>query len=321
LRPARKSGKGKSPRATRVDETQKGLDGGSMLGEGAARRRGLTLVGLATLVWSSAGVFAHLLNHLDIWLVLCGRAFFGAFFSALAAIVQARRGELGPGFGLGSWLSPLISVLAALAMTTYIAAMRLTTVAEVMVIYATLPFVTAGLAFLLARERAPIRTLAAAALALAGVVVMVGGAVGTGRLGGQALSFVMTFCFGLMVALQRRNPGMSLTTITTVGSLIAGLFAFFEAPRQAVGTSDLALMALFGFATISVAFLMFTEGAQHIPAAESALISMLDVVLGPFWMFLFFAEKPGLAAISGGALVLFAVVWRIAPDLWRARRG
>jgi drug/metabolite transporter (DMT)-like permease len=289
--------------------------------EGAARRRGLILVSLATLVWSSAGVFAHLLNHLDIWLVLCGRALFGAFFMALAAIVQARRGALGPGFGLGSWLSPLIIVLAALAMTTYIAAMRLTTVAEVMVIYATLPFVTAGLAFLLASERPSIRTLAAAGIALVGVFVMVGGAVGTGRLAGQALSLVMTISFGLMVALQRRNPGMSLTTITTLGSLISGIVAFAEARTQAVGAYDLAIMALFGFATVSVAFLMFTEGAKHIPAAESALISMLDVVLGPLWMFLLFAERPGPAAVLGGALVLLAVAWRIAPDLWRARLG
>ena len=63
------------------------------------------------------------------------------------------------------------------------------------------------------------------------------------------------------------------------------------------------------------------EGAKHIPAAEAGLISMLDVVLGPLWVFLAFGERPGRSAIIGGALVLGALVWRLAPEIGRARNG
>ena len=63
------------------------------------------------------------------------------------------------------------------------------------------------------------------------------------------------------------------------------------------------------------------EGAKHIPAAEAGLISMLDVVLGPLWVFLFFGEKPGPLAIVGGALVLGALLWRLAPEIRRPREG
>jgi len=186
-----------------------------MLGGAAARRRGLVLTGAATLIWSTAGLFTRALPHLDVWTMLAGRAGFGSLFTAIAAILEWRRGQLGPRLGLGSKLAPLLIVLAAIAMSSYIAAIRITTVADVMVIYSTLPFVTAALAFVLLGEKPSARTLAASLLALAGVAIMVGGAAGPGRLLGEALSFLMTISFGLMVVVQRRHPEMSMTSWLT----------------------------------------------------------------------------------------------------------
>ena len=74
-------------------------------------------------------------------------------------------------------------------------------------------------------------------------------------------------------------------------------------------------------ATLCIAFILFMEGAKHIPAAEAGLISMLDVVLGPLWVFLAFGEQPGPMAIVGGTLVLGALVWRLLPEIGRGRSG
>jgi drug/metabolite transporter (DMT)-like permease len=289
-----------------------------MLGGISARRRGLLLVFVATILWSSAGLFARLVGHLDTWTMLCGRSFFGALFLSIAAFGEWRRGVLGPYYGLGP-LAPLIIALSAIATTCYIAALKTTTVADVMVIYATLPFVAAGLSFALTDERTNSRTLIAAGVALLGVAIMVASAMGTGRLIGQATSFVMTFTFGLMIVLQRRHPGMSMTAINAMGSLVAAIVAFGLSPRPAVSVYDLSVLAAFGLSTICIAFIMFMEGAKHIPAAETGLVSTLDVVLGPLWVLLAFGEKPGPTALIGGALVVGALLWRMAPDIRAAR--
>ncbi len=291
-----------------------------MPGGKVARRRGLLLVLIATVLWSSAGFFTRLVDHLDPWTILGGRAFFGGSFILVAAIGEWRRGVLGPHFGLGP-LAPPIILLSATAISSYIVALKETNVAEVMVIYATLPFVTAGLALGINRERTTRRTLIAAGIALAGVVVMVGGAVGTGRLIGQLVSFLMTVAFALMIVLQRRHPGMSMTSINAMGALIATAVGFTFSPHPPVTLFDLAVLAVFGLTTVCVAFMLFMEGAKHIPAAEAGLISMLDVVLGPLWVFLAFGERPGPLALVGGALVMGALVWRLAPDLGCARKG
>jgi drug/metabolite transporter (DMT)-like permease len=289
-----------------------------MLGGISARRRGLLLVFTATVLWSSAGFFARLLDHLDLWTMLCGRAFFGGVFLFIAAGDEWRRGILGPPFGFGP-LAPLIIALSGVAISCYIAALKTTTVAEVMVIYATLPFVTAGLAFVVNQERTSSHTLIAAGVAFSGVVVMVASALGTGRLVGQAIAFVMTVAFGLMIVLQRRHPGMSMTSINSIGALLAAVAAFALSPHPALTPFDLVGLAIFGLATVCVAFTLFMAGAKHIPAAEAGLISMLDVVLGPLWVLLVFGEKPGPMAIVGGGLVMTALIWQLAPDIARSR--
>jgi drug/metabolite transporter (DMT)-like permease len=284
----------------------------------AARRRGVLLVLFATILWSLAGVYTRLLNHLDLWTILSGRAFFGGLCISVWGIVEYRRGSLGPRFGLGA-LAPLLILLSATAIASYIAAVKTTTVADVLVIYATMPFVTAALAFLITGERASRRTIIAAGIALCGVVIMVAGGIGGGRLLGQALAMLMTLTFGLMVVLQRRSPGMSMTSVNAGGAFVCSAFAFHFSPLPALGAHDIAILFLFGLTTVCLAFVTFMEGAKHIPAAEAGLISMLDVVIGPLWVFLGFGENPGASAILGGAIVFCAVIWRVLPELTRAR--
>jgi len=283
----------------------------------AARRRGVLLVLLATVLWSLAGWFARLIDDIDLWTVLAGRAFFGGLCISVWGIVEWRRGTLGPRFGLGP-SAPLIIPLSSIAITSYVAAIKTTTIADVLVIYATLPFVAAGLAFLITGERASRRTVIAAGVAMCGVAIMVAGGLGGGRLPGQALSMLMTVAFGLMVVLQRRSPGMSMTTVNTIGALTASAFAFHFSPLPSLSGYDVIILFLFGLTTICLGFVIFMEGAKLIPSAEAGLISMLDVVLGPLWVFLAFGERPGAPAIVGGVVVVAAVLWRVAPELSRA---
>ena len=63
-----------------------------MPGEKSARRRGVLLVLVATVLWSLAGVFARLLAHLDVWTVIGWRALFGAASIAVVGLIELRAG-------------------------------------------------------------------------------------------------------------------------------------------------------------------------------------------------------------------------------------
>jgi drug/metabolite transporter (DMT)-like permease len=62
-------------------------------------------------------------------------------------------------------------------------------------------------------------------------------------------------------------------------------------------------------------------GARLIPVAESSLIGMLEVVLGPLWVWVVLNERPGAASLTGGALILAALLANTLIDLVRPRRA
>lgn len=289
-----------------------------MPGEKSARRRGVLLVLIATVLWSMAGLFARLLAHLDVWTVMGWRALLGAVSIALVGLIEYFGGRLDNPFGFGP-LSLVVALLAMVAISAYTASVMTTTIADVMVIYATLPFVAAGIGFLVNGERVSPRTLAASGVALAGIVIMVASGLGSGRLLGQSLSALMTLAFAGMIVLQRRQPKVSMIAVNALGALGSGVFGLANSPHEAIGGYDFLILFAFGLTTIGLAFVIFMEGAKFIPSAEAGLISLLDVVLAPIWVFVAFGENPGAATILGGAIVLAAAVWRMAPDLRRER--
>jgi drug/metabolite transporter (DMT)-like permease len=285
-------------------------------GERSARRRGVFLVLTATVLWSPAGLFARMLSHLDVWTVLGWRALLGSASISVVGLVEWRRGRLGNPFGFGP-LSPLVALLAMIAVSAYTASVMTTTIADVMVIYATLPFVAAAIGWLVNHERVSPHTLIASVVALAGIVLIFANGLGSGRLLGQGLSALMTVAFAGMVVLQRRQPKASMIAVNAIGALGSGLFGLINSPHPPLGLYDLAVLFVFGLTTIGLSFVLFMEGAKFIPSAEAGLISLLDVVLGPIWVFLASGENPGTATLFGGAIVLGAALWRMAPDLKR----
>jgi drug/metabolite transporter (DMT)-like permease len=125
--------------------------------------------------------------------------------------------------------------------------------------------------------------------------------------------------FAGMMVLQRRAPGASMIAVNCLDALGSGVLGLASSPHPPIGLYDFAILFLFGLTTIGLAFVIFMEGAKFIPSAEAGLISLLDVVLGPIWVFIAFGENPGLPTMLGGAIVLAAAVWRMAPELGRER--
>jgi DME family drug/metabolite transporter len=49
-------------------------------------------------------------------------------------------------------------------------------------------------------------------------------------------------------------------------------------------------------------------GSRSLPAAELALLSLAEVLLGPIWVWLFLNETASTNTLIGGAVLLIAIV-------------
>lgn len=271
-------------------------------------RLGLALMLASTLAWSTGGIFSRLIQA-DVWTTLGWRGLFGA--AGIAVLIWAMEGPTGlrrlARMGRLGWA---YAGLSFLGMICFVTSLRLTTVAHVAVIYATVPFLAASLGWLVLRERPSGLALRASLAALAGVAIMTGLG-GEGTLAGDALALVMTLTMAVMIILPRRYAAVPTLQAACLSGLAAAVFCWPLGAPLSVTLPDLILMALFGLVNMVLGFALFAVGARLLPPVETALIGALEAPLSPLWIWLIFGEAPGPATILGGTIVFAAVVGHI----------
>jgi drug/metabolite transporter (DMT)-like permease len=268
-------------------------------------RRGQIYVALAALAWSSAGVLQRGLEVNAATQVAVRAAFAGVALFAWVAVnergrvVEACRSVGGAGVAFAACV--------AVASGAFIVALNHTTVAHVLFIQAMAPVLAALIARVALGEPISVRTGVAMAVAVAGVAVMVGGP-GGGSLLGDGLSITMALAFAISIVISRHRRDVSMGPATCLAQLfLVVVFLPFAAPGGMPGDDLLALAAL-GAGQIGLGLAFMTVGARLIPAAQVALITLLEVVLGPLWVWMAVHERPTTATLVGGAIVVVAVV-------------
>ena len=269
------------------------------------QRRGQIYVALAAVAWSSAGVLQRQLT-LDTSTQVFGRAAFaGAALLVYVAIVE--RGRVVHAFRSVGLAGVAVAVCVAIASAGFIAALNHTSVARVLFILAVSPVLAALLARVTLGEPITRRTALAMALALAGVAVMLG-APGEGNLAGDSLSFLVALAFALMIVITRWRQDVSMAPATFLSqAILVAAFLPFASPGE-IGGDDLVWLAALGIGQIGLGFALLTVGARLIPAAQVGLITLLEVVLGPLWVWLALDERPSTLTLVGGAIVIGAIV-------------
>jgi drug/metabolite transporter (DMT)-like permease len=276
------------------------------------QRRGQIYVALAAVAWSSAGVLQRQLT-LDIPTQVFGRAVFAAA-AVLAYVAVVERGQVVRAFRSIGLAGVAVALCVATASASFIAALNHTSVARVLFILALAPMLAALLAWAALGEPITRRTVGAMALALVGVTLMLG-APGEGSLAGDGLSFVVALAFALSIVITRWRRDVSMAPATCLSQVIlVAAFAPFAAPGE-IGGGDLAWLAALGIGQIGLGFVLLTIGARLIPAAQVGLITLLEGVLGPLWVWLALDERPSTLTLVGGAVVIVAIViqTRAAP--------
>jgi drug/metabolite transporter (DMT)-like permease len=267
--------------------------------------RGLVLITLSAGAYSLAGFFTRLIS-LDAWTMLFWRGLFAGVFIAGFILYRERRNAL-PAIRAIGRPGAAAALLSTLATIMFLNAFRRTSVADVMVIAATIPFFTAAIGWIWLREKESWSTLAASLGALLGVSVMVGGAIGQGHLVGDLLAFGMTLCMAMMLLIIRRHRDVSMLPAACLSALLCPLFVWPVAAPLGVTLTELLFLVLFGTVQFGLGLVFLTLGGQLVTATENALVSTLETPMAVLWVWLAFQEIPPTPSVLGGLIVMAAV--------------
>lgn len=288
--------------------------------DGTARdhRLGLVLCALAALFWSTGGIFVRVITT-DLMTMLFWRGIFSgcAIFAILVMIEGRATWSILRSL---TWPALAVCALSAGSMISGVGALRFTTIAEALVIYATVPFVTAAVAWITIGERPSPRTLVASLVALAGVAIMLKDASWDGSLFGKLLAFGMTLGMASMTTIMRRHPNVPMLPAMAGSAWLCSFATIWFAMPLAISASDFLLVAIFGIVQNAAGLILYAIGSKKVPAAEATLVAALEVPFTPLWVWLFLDETPTGAVLVGGLIVMAALFGHILTEMRPRRR-
>lgn len=259
--------------------------------------KGVALSAGGMIIISPDGLLLRLVEEAGHWQIVFLRTI--SIFVAVMAlvIVRYRSRTLAVVKELG-WPGVWASIALGSANIGFLLAMLNTTVANTLVILACMPLFSAVFGWLLIRERVSARTWVSIAVAIVGIIVIFSGSVGGGRLVGDSAALFTAVCHGFALVQLRRVGNRDTTPVIAFGGLGSSLVALPLAGSLVYTLHDATIILFQGLLQMPLAIGLFMSGARFIPAAEVALFSLIETVLGPLWAWMESAKCPGRWPLS-----------------------
>lgn len=278
---------------------------------------GLASVIAASFFTSLAGIFVRLTEDAEGFTLLFYRSL--AFVLFMAVFLGFRyRGRTADAFRAIGWPGLVVALALGIAFMSFILALMETSVARVVFIGGTSPFVAAALAWLVLRERLGPTTLLAMVGALLGISIMVGEGLAEGSMLGLLLAFIPVLGYAVTLVCFRVKKGEDMLPAVFLAGVVAMVASAILAPTLAISANDLVMAVLLGVVQLGFQYVLITYGVRRVPAAEVALLGRLQLVLGPFWVWIGVGEVPTVATLLGGGIILGVV---LLHSLVMLRRG
>ena len=217
---------------------------------------------------------------------------------------------------IGVW-GLVVVVLEGAASWTFYLALERTTVANVLVIFASTPLIAALLTRIFLDDVIERPTWLAIWSAGLGLVVVASGGVITGNWLGDLLALINAVAIAGVYTVVRRRRDLNMIPAAGFGLLLAALVAYPFAQFPVLGVHQWLILLLVAGVVLPVALALLTLGPRYLPAPEVAMLTLLEVIIGPVWVWLVIGEEPGIRTLLGGSVVVAAL---FCHALWRFKQ-
>lgn len=282
----------------------------------ASRQRitGRLLIGLAAVLWSTSGFFAKA-TVFDSWPVAergLWLAFWRAVFASLVLIPMVRRPTWSPA------LIPMVLVFAAMNLT-FLSALSMGEAANAIWLQYTSPVWVFLVGTLVFRETVHPRDAWMLGFAVLGIaVILYFGQATANRIGVLCGLASGVFFAGVVLCVRQLRAFdsawlIALNHVTTV--VLLAPYVLSRAPWPS--GHQWPFLLCFGVFQMGLPYVLFARGLRAVPGHEATCITLLEPLLVPVWVYLAWDQRPAVATLTGGALILCGLLLRYLPNRGR----
>lgn len=264
--------------------------------------KGISAVFLTALLWSSGGLFIKLITLTPMQI-----SFFRCLIAAFVFAILFRQKilKLNP-------LALLNSISYAAVLIFFVIATKTTTAANAIFLQSTAPIYVLIFEPILTKTRWEKINILTIAVCFLGMILFFMGDLTPGDIKGNLAALLAGVAFAAFFLGMKKNDKQYGEASIFYGNLIVAIVCIpFIFEMNTLTFSDFWKLSFLGVFQIAFAYALFSYGIKRIPAVEASIISMLEPVLNPIWVFIGYGEVPSVYAIIGGIIIISAITIRI----------
>jgi drug/metabolite transporter, DME family len=275
------------------------------------------LVAAAGLVWSLGAVTARLAKHTDAWQYLVWRSIGVLIVMEVMTLAKRQKPLMPQAYRTGRMMQ-MATFGLLLASLSYVYALKNTTAANAAFLSSLTPLMAAVLGRVLLKERLSRVTIGCIAMALGGLLLMVLSDLNAGNMVGNAAAMMSSFGFAIYMICIRssaaRNWSPVLPGYAVAMIALCSTVTLINGKTLLPPLFDILMAMLHGGAFIVIGTLLFNVASKSVPAVGMAVLSQVENVFVPVWIFVWFSDIPKATALIGGAIILAAVLTKAILD-------
>jgi|SRR5690554_3191680 len=261
-------------------------------------KKGLIAVFISAILWSTGGLFIKLIS-LDAMQL----SFFRCLFAAVVFAVLFRKEVFHT--NLFTFINALFY---AAVLILFVIATKNTTAANAIFLQYTAPIYILIFEPLINKTHFEKLNLYTIIICFAGMILFFIGELSPGHLEGNIFALLSGLAFASFMIGMRKNKAEYQFSSIFYGNVLVVLICLpFITNLQTLPFSDFWMVAYLGIFQIGIAYAIFSYGLKRVYAIEASLISMIEPVLNPVWVFFGYGEIPSIMAIIGGILIITTI--------------
>jgi drug/metabolite transporter (DMT)-like permease len=264
-------------------------------------KKGLLYVIIAAVLWSSGGLFIKLIS-LNAMQLSCFRA--GVAAITFALIFRKR-------ILIFNKLSLLNSVFYSLVLLSFVMSTKMTTAANAIFLQATAPIYVLIFEPIINKTKYELSNILTVGVCFLGMLLFFVGELQPGHMEGNIIALFSGIMFAAFFLGMKKNDIKHQQSSIFFGNVLVVLISTpFVFSIQTISFSDFWMFTYLGIFQIAVAYAFFASGLRRVYAVEASIISMIEPVLNPVWVYFGYGEVPSVFAIIGGIIILTAIIVR-----------
>ena len=246
------------------------------------------------------------LSSIETWGMLFYRGFI-PFVAVLLGLVIFYKKDFYKALVSIGYTGIFYSISFSICNITFIISIQNTNVANTLIMVAMAPMLSALLAAFFLKEYTDKKTWIAIFITFLSVAFIFYDSIQLGNLLGDIFGFITALGLAINANLARFAKKRDLVPAAVIGKLGTAVFAFFFVQSFALNNYDIFIIPLMCIMCVAIPFVLVTIAPRFITAAEVNLFFLLEVILGPIWVWLVIKEQPSLETIFGGIIIIITI--------------